>query len=397
MRACPTLSVALACVIALSGCDEAALSQAERERAQTLSLSRLGPLPPDPSNQVADNPKAAEIGKRIFFDTGFSKNGAVACATCHLPDRQFQDDKPRAVALGTGVRRTMPLAGTAWGQWFFWDGRKDSAWSQALGPLEDEVEHGGNRLALARYVLAKYGSEYAAVFGPPPALPSEPLAASPRGSIEAREAWRAMGDADRLAVNRVFSNIGKAIAAYTRRLALPETRFDRYVATFDTSARNPAQQLNSQEITGLKLFLGRAQCTNCHEGPRLTDDHFHNTGVPAVAGLPEDRGRSAAIAILDADEFNCLGPFSDAPSGGCSELRFMSRNAHDLTRAFKPPSLRGVTDRAPYMHAGQLATLEDVIVHYDQAPRSPTGHTELKPLGLSAEERAALVAFLKTL
>jgi cytochrome c peroxidase len=116
-----------------------------------------------------------------------------------------------------------------------------------------------------------------------------------------------------------------------------------------------------------------------------------------VAGLPEDNGRLAAIAQVVADPFNCLGPYSDAGPADCAELRYMDRDGDDLVRAYKSPSLRGVTERAPYMHAGQFATLAAVIQHYNAAPTAPAGHSELTPLEMSEVELAALEAFLATL
>jgi cytochrome c peroxidase len=96
-------------------------------------------------------------------------------------------------------------------------------------------------------------------------------------------------------------------------------------------------------------------------------------------------------------EFNCTGRYSDAKPEDCDELRFAVTEGEELVRAYKTPSLRGVADRAPYMHAGQFATLGDVVAHYDRAPAAPFGHSELKPLRLSATERRQLEAFLHTL
>jgi cytochrome c peroxidase len=152
-----------------------------------------------------------------------------------------------------------------------------------------------------------------------------------------------------------------------------------------------------EEIAGLKLFIGKANCSTCHTGPRLTDDSFHNTGVPVVAGLPEDLGRATGAKQVAADPFNCLGKFSDAGPEACGELRFMVKDDPRLTRAYKPPSLRGAATRRPYMHAGQFATLEQVLDHYSRAPAAPSGETELHPLNLSERERKQLIAFLKTL
>ncbi len=112
-------------------------SAEERQRIQSLSLAALPPLPADPSNAVADDPPAAALGKALFFDTRLSGNGKVACATCHLPEKQFQDGTPLARGIGETTRRTMPIAGTAYSPWMFWDGRADSQWAQALGPARE--------------------------------------------------------------------------------------------------------------------------------------------------------------------------------------------------------------------------------------------------------------------
>src|SRR5215213_3457106 len=103
-------------------------SAEERETLRSLSLASLGPLPADPSNRVADDARAAAFGERLFSDPRLSGNGAVSCATCHVPQKEFQDGTPLAHGVGTTGRRTMPIAGTAFGAWFFWDGRTDSQW-----------------------------------------------------------------------------------------------------------------------------------------------------------------------------------------------------------------------------------------------------------------------------
>jgi cytochrome c peroxidase len=125
---------------------------------------------------------------------------------------------------------------------------------------------------------------------------------------------------------------------------------------------------------------------------------FHNTGVPAAAGLPTDEGRKSGLETLLGDEFNCLGRWSDAKgAGSCAELRFVSRSGEQLEGAFKPPTLRNIAGSAPYMHAGQFATLADVLNHYNNAKPGPVGHSELKPIGLSQEEMNDLIAFLGSL
>ena len=386
-----------ALALLLAGCNPNSFSDEEKKTIASLSLASLPPLPADPTNRVADDRRAAAFGATLFFDTDFSANGAVACGTCHLIDRQFQDGLPLAKGVGTTDRRTMPLAGVAYSPWQFWDGRKDSLWAQALGPMEDAREHGGNRTFYAHLVTEKYRDRYEGIFGPLPDLASLPRNASPKGNGQEQAAWEAMEEGQRTDIDRVFSNLGKAIAAFERSIQHSETRFDRFAAAL-ASGKEPEGDaaFSDLEAEGLKLFIGKAQCVTCHNGPRFTDDHFHNTGVPAVPGLPEDRGRAQAVAQVLSDPFNCAGKFSDAP-GECDELRFMIREGEELERAFKTPSLRGVASRPPYMHSGQIATLEDVIDHYSRAPESPAGHSEVDPIVFTDRGRAALIAFLKTL
>src|SRR5688500_9533851 len=156
----------------------------------SLSLRDLGPVPADPTNRVADDSRAAAFGRKLFFDTRLSANGQVSCATCHLPEKEFQDGRSLGRGVGDTSRRTMPIAGMAHSPFLFWDGRKDSLWAQALGPLESPVEHGGDRERYARVVAAHYRADYEPIFGALPALSTRDEATA------------------------VFVNIGKAIAAY---------------------------------------------------------------------------------------------------------------------------------------------------------------------------------------
>jgi cytochrome c peroxidase len=370
----------------------------ELEHIQALSIGRLPPVPADPSNRVADDARAAELGHRLFFDKRFSGNGEVACATCHLPGQQFQDGTALAKGMGTTDRRTMSIIGTAHSAWQFWDGRKDSQWAQALGPLESPVEHGGDRTQYAHLMAEHYKADYEALFGAMPDLSRLPAHAGPVPDARASSAWRELEPGERERVNRVFSNLGKAIAAYERKIEPGASRFDDYAAA--AASGNPAameKALTRDEIAGLKLFLGKGQCIQCHSGPLFTNNEFHNTGVPAAAGLPRDTGRLAGAKNVLKDEFNCLGRYSDAKPEQCGEIRFLDEGSANHVRQFRVPSLRNVAERAPYMHAGQFATLRDVVAHYNRAPAAPEGHSELKPLKLGPAEIDQLVAFLGTL
>jgi cytochrome c peroxidase len=373
-------------------------TEAEVAALRSLWIGSLPALASDPSNRFGDDPAAAALGEKIFFDTRFSSNGQVACATCHLPQMDFQDGKRLSEGVGITNRRAMPIAGTAYSPWLFWDGRKDSLWAQALGPLESPVEHGGNRTQYAHLIEQQYKAEYEAIFGPLPDLSTLPASAGPVEDAAARTAWQAMSDAQREEVNRVFANMGKAIAAYERLIMPTASRFDHHVeAAINGDTEVMEATLTPDEIAGLRLFIGKANCLQCHNGSLLTDNHFHNTGVPAAVDLPEDTGRALGAQQVLADEFNCLSPYSDAGPDDCTELRFMVAEGHELERQFKAPSLRNVAERAPYMHAGQFDSLDAVLAHYNTAPEAPAGHSELEPLMLTELEVSQLMAFLHTL
>ena len=367
-------------------------SEEDKKVIRSLSLSSLPPLPPDPSNAYADNPKAIELGKKLFFDKRFSANGKVSCATCHIPEYSFTDRLALARGMGTNTRRTMPLIGAAYQSWFFWDGRKDSLWSQAIGPIESPPEHGVTRSYCAHLIIDKYKSEYTEIFGSLPKVTHKscPPKASPgTGNAVALRLWKAMKPGDRDAVNRVYANIGKAIAAYVRRIVPSPAPFDMYVEAVlrnDQAAADRA--MGPDAVEGLRLFIGKAKCTNCHMGPLFTDSGFHNIGID----YNEDKGRAEGIDKVLSDEFNCLGKYSDAKPEQCGELRFIDSDKSKYTGSFKTPTLRKVADRPPYMNAGQFKTLEEVLFFYRKSSSKEAEHQNL-----TDEELLKIEAFLKTL
>jgi cytochrome c peroxidase len=371
----------------------------ERALLRSLSLGSLEPLAPDPSNRYADDSLAARLGQRLFFDARLSSNGKVSCATCHIPEQDFQDGKPLGLGVGTGGRRTMPVAGTAHSPWYFWDGRADSQWGQALGPLENPVEHGGDRVQYAHVIAREYRAQYERVFGRAPDVRGLPERAGPVSDSARARAWTQIAPARQDEISRMYANIGKAIAAYERKIELAPSRFDRFVeAELAGQPRTSGNTFSDDERAGLQLFIGKANCVTCHNGALFTDNHFHNTGVPQAAlGAQDDSGRAAGVRRAIAGEFSCLSKFSDAKPDQCGELQFAETEGAELIRAFKTPSLRNVASRAPFMHAGQIASLSDVLAHYNRAPAAPVGKSELKPLHLSERELRQLEAFLHTL
>jgi cytochrome c peroxidase len=376
----------------------------ELQTLRSLSLSALPPLPPDPSNAVADDPRAVALGRQLFFDPRFSANDQVSCATCHIPGLYFTDGKTLGQGVGVINRHTMSLLGSAYSPWFTWDGKADSQWAQALGPLENAVEHGGSRVGYGQALAEHYADEYEALFGPLPDLSDStrfPALGSPLGSEEQTSAWAGMAVEDQQTATRAAVNMVKAIAAYQRTLMPQPAPFDRYVDALGDDGKLPPEagdaSLSADEIAGLRIFIGKGKCINCHNGPLFTNFEFHNTAVPGVPGFPLDFGRRNGVELLQASEFNCLGPYSDAAPEECGETRFLKVGGDTFDGSFRTPTLRNVAATAPYMHAGQFAALQEALQHYSQGGFGLIGHNELTPLNLSEQEVRQLEAFLKTL
>ena len=375
---------------------------AEQALIQSLSLSRLPPEPTDPSNHLLGHPEAEALGQKLFFDPRLSRNQHISCASCHQPERAFTDGLTVAQGLGTGLRNTPSLSGAAWQHWFFCYVRKDSLWSQALAPLETPEEHGLTRTEIVSFLLQdpdyrpalKRLADDAHRLGtdlPFPALP----AAMPGGTVEQIRHWKALDTDLHQQVDYYFALTGKAIAAFVSTLRPPHSRVDTYAEALAKDQPSDGI-LSDTELQGLRLFIGpKAQCINCHSGPLLTNQDFHNIGT----GLPPDaEGRAAALNRVRFDRFNCLGAFSDAGADDCRELQYMRQDRAHLRGSFKTPGLRNVSNTAPYFHHGQAATLEAVLAHYLQLGKHPdVPPTHAPDIDLTDTETAQLIAFLKAL
>jgi len=373
-------------------------TQEEIKTLQALSLASLPPLGADKTNLVANDTRAVALGHQLFFDKRFSRDGTVSCASCHMPQLNFQDARAHGRGMAETRRRTQSIVGSAFFSWFFWDGRKDSQWSQALSPLEHAEEHGGDRAQYARLLQKDYQEEYEAMFGALPDPVNMPAHASPVGEGGSRIAWDKLTVQEQQEISRVYANMGKAIAAYERQLLPGTSRFDEYV---DAAARNDAKKANEiftpDETAGLKLFIGKANCVKCHNTPLFSDDDFHNTGVPQRAEAERDLGRAEGVVQNFQDEFKCWSQYSDDPKRDCPALRYMQAREGSFIGAFKTPSLRKTEFVAPFMHNGSFTNLRDILDHYNRAPAAEVGETELKSLLLSETELKQLEAFLQTL
>jgi cytochrome c peroxidase len=270
-------------------------------------------LPAPDSNPIRAG--TAALGKRLFQDPMLSRDGKVSCITCHDPKAAFTDDKPLAVGIDgrKGTRRTPAIINRAYGKSFFWDGRVASLEEQVLLPIQnpDEMD-----MTLPE-VITRLRPSYPEI---------------------------------------TAGGLANALATYVRTILAGASPYDCYV-NGDRSALTPEQ------IAGLRLFRGKANCAACHVGPNLTDERFHNTGLESG-----DQGRWLA-----------------------------TKNVNDRG-AFKTPTLREVARRAPYMHDGSLATLADVVEHYDRGGKAKSNlDPEIQPLNLSEGEKKALTAFLEAL
>lgn len=353
-----------------------------------LNMRRPASPPVDPSNKYSDSPQAAALGEKLFNEQEFSKNGAVSCRTCHDSQRGWADGLPRSQGLGSTRRNSPSIVWASYSNWQFWDGRADSMWMQALGPLENPLEFGGSRLRVARVVYEKYRDSYVGIFGQLPLMAD--TSRFPSDGKPGDLSFEQMTDEDQESITRVFVNVGKSIAAFERTLKTNVSKFDQYVQG-DLSA------IATEEKHGALQFF-RAGCAQCHFGPRLTDDAFHNLRFPSTGDDGSaDEGRLRGLELYESSKFRKDGPYSDFRGRGwnspSSERRIASRGM------FKTPTLRGVVDTAPYGHSGEVATLDEVVRLYER-PGLPSsdpralGAVEPWVVGFSDEHRDAILKFL---
>jgi cytochrome c peroxidase len=350
------------------------LSQAGFSKEETAKILQHGPWPPpaqpDPSNRVSGKPEAIAFGEKLFFEPRLSGTGSVLCATCHAPFRAFQDGRARAFGLAEVDRNTPSVINARFYRWYGWDGAHDSLWSQSLRPLLDSREMNASPAHVASIVRRLFSKDYETVFARP--VPADDEAA--------------------------LVDVGKALAAFQETLVSARTPFDRFR---DALERNQESDYPPAAKRGLKIFIGKGNCSACHVGPSFTNGEFADVGVKFfVAPGRVDGGRHAGIGKVKASPFNMLGRYNDdeqrTTAVGTRHVELQHRNFGE----FRVPGLRNVALTAPYMHDGSLASLTEVVKHYselDEDRLHADGERILKPLRLTDEEVADLVAFLASL
>ncbi|MXW91770.1 MAG: hypothetical protein F4114_14215 [Rhodospirillaceae bacterium] len=347
--------------------------------AEKRKILRHGPWPPastpDPSNRASGNEAAIAFGRALFFDARLSVSGSVSCASCHRPDAGWTDGLARSRGQRAVDRNALSLFNLRFNRWFGWDGAQDTLWAQNLRPLLDRREMGIGAAGAARLVRADrtLSCHYRLAFGPAPGADDE----------------------------RIFVDLGKAMAAFLETIVTGRTPFDDFrdaLARDDAAgrARYPAAAKR-----GLRLFVGRGNCAFCHFGPAFTNGEFADAALPHFAGPGRaDPGRFGGIRKLRKSPYTLLGRFNDDPARTTAVKTRHVRLAHSNFGEFRVPGLRNAALTAPYMHAGSLTTLTDVIRHYstlDEERLHAGGERILRRLDLSAQEQADLVAFLDSL
>jgi cytochrome c peroxidase len=340
------------------------------ERAR---IEAHGPWPPpartDAGNRVDGRPEAVELGRQLFFDPRLSASGTLACATCHDPQRGFQDGR----RFSRHGRNTTSLVDAGQQRWFRWDGAADSLWAASLTPLAagDEIAATPTRLLALLSRDHDLDQRYRRVFGAPE-------------------------DSERLLVN-----VAKALAAYQATLVSPRTPFDEFRTALARGDAVAASRYPMAAQRGLKLFVGAGRCFFCHTGPSFTNGEFADIGRPFFTAAGADAGRWGGLQALLSSPYSRLGAFSDAPAD--DPLAVATRHVTLEPRhfgEFKVPGLRGLTASAPYFHDGSAATIEDVIRHYSELDESrlhADGARLLQSLNLTPGQVADLAAFLRTL
>jgi cytochrome c peroxidase len=343
-------------------------------------------LPAARGNAYAEDLNATVFGFHVFFDARFSRNQTVRCESCHSVDFAFADNQPVPInGLAPGERNSPTIFNAARYTTVLWDGRADTLWSQPLLAFENPTEMDFTRLEIVHLLKTLYDREYSKAFGALPDV-SDSTRFPARGA-PGEPAFDAMAEADKESVNRVVSNVGKALEAYMRKLATGPSAVDRYLG-------GATDALGEREIQGMYVFASSG-CLNCHSGPALSDNAFHNLGVPAREGQAPDEGRAAGIPLLEANEFNQMGPFFDGELGhGLGDLT-------PVLGGFRTPSLRNLPRSAPYGHNGVFPTLRAVVdFHLEAVPgEGSVGNVDplLKKRNLSEDDRDALVKFLEAL
>jgi cytochrome c peroxidase len=365
------------------------------EDAIYFSLRGLPPIPVDKSNYFQQNPDAIRFGGKLFFDTDFSFSGDVSCASCHFTNSRFIANESIPAGQSRNFRTVMQITGSAYNRFYFWDGRIDSLWAQALEPIEHPDEHNLQRHEAVKYVVSKYAKDLDTLMAQSDGYQKHLMLVhhwltSQNQSLPIES------------INHVFALIGKCLAAYQASLPIDRTMWDEVaIAKINNQPLTPMQEKIWQ---GFKIFKGKGRCSACHDGPLFTDFSFHNTAMPTVSVLGIEVGRYGVLPEIQDLEFGCHSIYSDAGEDDCLHLKYLNKGIEENFGAFKTPTLRGINNKTRFGHAGQFSSLKAMIEHYNVPPIGAHGKlinqqslSELQPLSLTEQEKGHLITFLEAL
>jgi cytochrome c peroxidase len=323
-------------------------------------LAALGP-PPVP----ADNPQTPEkiaLGKLLFFDTRLSGDASVSCATCHEPKDgwAFPDQISRGYPGTVHWRNSQTVINSAYYNKLFWVGAAKSLEGQAPSAAKGAVAGNGeaDMMEVRLSFVPEYRKRFKKVFG---------------------DTWPKL------------SNAWKAIASFERTLVQTDTPFDKFM-------RGDKAALSDQQKRGMKLFTGKANCIECHNGAFFTDKKFYNVGVPPA----EQWNESGLAQITFRYEQYAKGVTEEMyrTIKDDAGLYYRTKQKADMGK-FRTPTLRYVVHTAPYMHNGALFDLNEVVEFYNKGGGTnefAANKTKLlKPLNLSDKEMEDLIAFIESL
>lgn len=306
-----------------------------------------------------------ELGRQLYFDPRLSADATISCASCHDPDQGFTTHTKFGVGVEgqTGNRNNPVSYNRILSREQFWDGRASSLEDQAVGPIANPIEMGSSHDAcvLCLSNIPAYVVQFEKIFG---------------GEITIEQVGKALASFERAIVTgpspydyyEPVARFKKAFAPEEGDLeALKEDNPAVYERYEDLKAAADEHPMSESATRGFELFFNKANCATCHAGANFTDEQYHNLGVG-----------------MDAEE----------PDLG----RYVVTKEEKDKGAFKTPTLRNVTESAPYMHDGSQATLEEVMEWYNKGGhKNPWLSDKMKPLNLNKQELADLVAFMEAL
>lgn len=325
---------------------------------------------PKLSRDLWGTPEQVALGEKLFADRRLSFNNTLSCSMCHIAGQGFASNQTsRAIGIEgrTGRRNAPTVLNVAYQKLFFHDGRETDLSQQAWSPLLDHNEMGNPSIG-SIIDRIKATPDYAGLF---------------------EHAFNGEGPS--------MHTVGTALASFQRTLLSGNSRFDRWYFGKDENA------LTENEKNGFAVFVGKGRCAQCHlidsDSALFTDHLFHDTGIgyleTQALGATSWRVQLAPDTFVSVKE-DVLRPVSEPWKNDVGRFE-ITLNPNDRW-AFKTPGLRDVARTAPYMHDGSLFNLEEVIEHYDRGGIPHEGLSDkIAPLGLTEQEKADLVAYLKSL